>query len=264
MDSKTGNFRIILALTSLPQDVNLNGASLKVTLANSTKTIPLSSKEATPLDFSGVQPASKIEFGLEDAEGFMFGYSELKLPASVFEKNETEINEQLRFYLINKEKDSFAIQIYAIFLNKGLFKEKAKERGVLSKQKVTTTTRVVTTNSALTDRSKSPSSSSPSKRSNSKGKSNETKTTEKHFQAYLNRLVDSHSVQLKSLIDEHNSINEYIHLNKVQNNIPQHFAQDNLETYSPTRLKTANASRVGESGFGDASPVVLSQSRDLY
>jgi len=43
------------------------------------------------LDFSGVQVGSKLEFGLEDAEGFMFGYSELKVPTTAFEKNETEV-----------------------------------------------------------------------------------------------------------------------------------------------------------------------------
>jgi len=51
----------------------------------------LSNKEATPLDFSGVQVGSKLEFGLEDTEGFMFGYSELKVPTTAFEKNETEV-----------------------------------------------------------------------------------------------------------------------------------------------------------------------------
>ena len=51
----------------------------------------MSSKEATPLDFSGVQLGSKLEFGVEDSEGFMFGYSELKIPNSAFEKNETEV-----------------------------------------------------------------------------------------------------------------------------------------------------------------------------
>ncbi len=45
-----------------------------------------------PLDFSGVQPGSKLEFALEDAEGFMFGYSELKIPNIAFEKNETEVD----------------------------------------------------------------------------------------------------------------------------------------------------------------------------
>jgi len=38
-----------------------------------------------------VSAGSKIEFGLEDAEGFMFGYSELKVPSTAFEKNETEV-----------------------------------------------------------------------------------------------------------------------------------------------------------------------------
>lgn len=51
----------------------------------------MSNKEATPLDFSGVQLGSKLEFGVEDAEGFMFGYSELKIPNTAFEKNETEV-----------------------------------------------------------------------------------------------------------------------------------------------------------------------------
>jgi len=239
MDPKNTNFRIILALTTLPQDVNLTGASLKVTLANTTKTIPISNKEATPLDFSGIQAGSKLEFGLEDAEGFMFGYSELRIPNTAFEKNETEVNEQLRFYLINKEKDSFVASVYAIFLNKGLFKEKAKERGVLNK-------------SRSGDRAGSRSPSPPGKRSPSKGKTSETKTTEKNFQAYLHRLVDNHSVQLKSLVDEHNSINEYIHMNKVHNNLPANFAGDSLETYSPVKLRTS----------GNLS-AVIAESREL-
>jgi hypothetical protein len=246
MDPKNTNFRVILALTSLPQDVDLNGASLKVTVSGSTKSIPISNKEASPLDFSGVQIGSKLEFGIEDAEGFMFGYSELKIPNAAFEKNETEITEQLKFYLINKEKESFTATVYVIFLNKGLFKERAKERGILNRP------RPVQAKSKSIERSgsKSPSSISPTKRSPSKGKSTEAKTTEKNFQAYLNRLVDTHSVQIKSLVDEHNSLTEYIHINKSQNNLPQTFAEKSLETYSPTKLKSST----NFSTLGDESP----------
>jgi len=226
MDPRNTNFRIILALTTLPQDISLNNASLKVTLANTTKSIPLINKEATPLDFSSVQAGSKIEFGLEDAEGFMFGYSELKVPSTAFEKNETEVNEQLRFYLINKEKDSFIANVYAIFLNKGLFKEKSKDKSAIK-------SKLSPSKSMLSSRSPS---ASPSRKSPSKSRS-EAKTNDKNFQAYLNRLVDSHSVQLRSLVDEHNSINEYIHLNKVHNNLPPNFADDSLETYSPIKYR---------------------------
>lgn len=226
-------------MTTLPQDINLNGASLKVTLANTTKSIPLSNKEATPLDFSGVQVGSKLEFGLEDTEGFMFGYSELKVPTTAFEKNETEINEQLRFYLINKEKDSFVANIYAIFLNKGLFKEKVKERTTLNKPKASPNH----ASSPLKNYSKSP-SGSPSKKSPNRAKTMEVKANDKNFQAYLNRLVDNHSVQLKNLVEEHNSINEFIQLNKLQNNLPQSFASDHLETYSPTRLGRSSTTRI--------------------
>lgn len=50
----------------------------------------------------------------------------------------------------------------------------------------------------------------------------------------MSRLVDSHSAQLRSLVDEHNSVNEYIHLNKMQNNLPQNFATES--TYTCTSL----------------------------
>ena len=134
----------------------------------------------------------------------------------------------MRFYLINREKDSFSATVYVIFLNKGLFKERAKERTVVNKPKpVLTKSR---------SGSKSP-STSPSRRSPTRSKtmvtdtakSVEAKATEKNFQAYLNRLVDTHAVQIRNLVDEHNSLNEYIHLNKTYNNLPPNFAEKSLE-----------------------------------
>jgi len=252
MDSRSTGFRIILALTSLPQDFNLNNASLKVTLCNTTKIVPASNKDATPIDFAGVTAGSKIEFGLEDGDGFLFGYSELKIPAIAFEKNETEVNEQLRFYLINKDKDSLVVGIYAIFLNKGLFKERARERTSVK----TTGATLTKSNSGDKPNSRSP-TGSPGRRSNSKGNINE-KTNDKNFQAYLNRLVDSHSTQLKTLIDEHNSVNEYIHINKVHNNLPPNFAHDNLETYSPTKLRSSTK-LYAESFEADSAALSTSQ-----
>jgi len=70
--------------------------------------------------------------------------------------------------------------------------------------------------------------------------SNQVKANDKNFQAYLNRLVDNHSVQLKNLVEEHNSINEFIQLNKLQNNLPQSFASDHLETCKNKTLKFIN------------------------
>jgi len=66
----------------------------------------------------------------------------------------------LRFYLINKEKDSFIANVYAIFLNKGLFKEKAtKDKPSAIKAKLSPSKSMISSRSP----SASPSRKSPAK-----------------------------------------------------------------------------------------------------
>jgi len=89
--NETGSFRIIFAISDFTHEISHHSSNLKITIADTTKSVSLPCKEAVPLDFIDVPRNSAIEFAIEDPHGSMVAFSEFALPNAVFENPETEV-----------------------------------------------------------------------------------------------------------------------------------------------------------------------------